>query len=115
VLVLRILAGCPTIFQSASNTFYIFNAVGLYSVDLTNTELSVEKYRFYKEISPQYWCLVDCNRDVPDVPHFLSQSRAFILQAASPRSERIDWVKKYSFLAPRYFMKNWPLGELIVG
>jgi hypothetical protein len=114
VLVLRILAGCLTIFQSTSNTFYIFNAVGLYSVDVTNIELP-EKYRFYKAISPQYWCLVDCNRDVPVVPHFLSQSRAFILQAASPRSERIDWVKKYSFLAPRYFMKNWLLDELIMG
>jgi len=29
--------------------------------------------------------------------------------------KRIDWVKKYSFLAPMYFMKNWQLDELIMG
>ena len=115
MLVLRILAGCPTIFQSRPNIFYIFNAVGLYSVDLNNFGLAVEEYRFYKAISPQYWCLVDCNSDVPDMLYFLSQSRAFILQVASPRSERIDWVKKYNFWAPMYFMKNWSLGKLIMG
>ena len=114
MLVLRILAGCPTIFHSTSNIFYIFNAVGLYRVDLTNVELFVEQYRFYKAISPQYWCLVDCNRSVPNMPPFLSQSHAFIIQATPPRSERIDWVKKYGYRAPRYFMRNWPLGELIV-
>ncbi|KIL71128.1 hypothetical protein M378DRAFT_201760 [Amanita muscaria Koide BX008] len=115
VLVLRILAGYPTIYYSSSNILYIFNADGLYRVDPTNLEFKRARAPFYKAISPQYWCLVDCNRDVVDVPFFLSRTRAFIVQTASPRSERIDWVKKYQSTSTRYFTKNWTLPELIIG
>ena len=115
MLVLQVLAGCPTILHSKSSYCYIFNAAGLYRVDLTNNEFFDEQYQLKNVISLQYWCLVDCNHDILDMPHFLSQSCTFILQAASPQSDRIDWVKKYNFLAPRYFMKNWPLDKLIMG
>ena len=114
MLVLRILAGCPTIYHTTANYYYIFNADGLYIADPTNKFF--EAYEdFYIAISPEYWCLVDCNRTVPDVPVFLARTLAFIVQAASPRSERIDWVKKYHSRARRYFMKNWSLAELIMG
>ena len=102
-----LLAECSTIFRSVPNIFYIFNKVGLYTVDLTNIGLFVENYRCYAAISPQYWCLVQPFR--LRVPPFLKELCAFILQAASPRSERIDWVKKYSYGAYRYFTRNWPL------
>jgi hypothetical protein len=68
----------------------MFNADGLYRVDLTDIGLLDEQAHFYKAISPQYWCLVNCNRSVLVVPPFLSESRAFIVQAASPRSERFN-------------------------
>ena len=97
------------------NHLSLFNADGLYRVDLTDTAFIDAQSKFFREISPQYWCLVDCNRSVPGVPYLLSQSLAFIVQAASPRSEHTDGVKKYHPGAWRYFMKNWSLAELIMG
>ena len=70
---------------------------------------------FRKAISPEYWCLVDSNREVPDVPVFLAKTRAFIVQATSPRDDRMQWAKKYEPLTIMYFMKNWSLAELIMG
>ncbi|KAF5379246.1 hypothetical protein D9615_006049 [Tricholomella constricta] len=115
VLVLRILAGCPTIFHFRSNTCYLFNAQGLYKINLADEEFIDAQHHFRKVVSPQYWCLVDSNHSVPDVPPQLSQTRAFILQVASPRFDRVDWVKKHGSTTCRYFMMNPTLPELIMG
>ena len=112
---LRILAGCPTIFHFRSNACYLFNAEGLYKIDLADEEFIDAQQHFRKVVSPQYWCLVDSNRSVLDVHPQLSQTGAFILQAASPRFDRVDWVKKYQSLGCRYFMMNPTLPELIMG
>ncbi|KAM6499004.1 hypothetical protein JOM56_006952 [Amanita muscaria] len=95
--------------------FFTYSTTGLYKVHPTNDDFVDARSHFNEAISPQYWCLVNCNHSVTDVPDFLSATRAFIVQAASPHSEHIDWVKKYSLRVPRYFMKSWTLPELIIG
>ncbi|KAF8509907.1 hypothetical protein JB92DRAFT_2943287, partial [Gautieria morchelliformis] len=58
VLVLRILAGHPTIYHSQSQICYVFNADGLYVVNLGDAGLQSGHRRFYDAISSNYWCLV---------------------------------------------------------
>jgi hypothetical protein len=115
VLILRILAGHPTIYYFQPDIFYVFNADGLYEVDLGHKGLQSERARFHNAISSEYWCLVDSNRSVLDVPPFLSYLRAFIVQSASPRKDRLEWRKKYDYYSIKYYMKHWSLSELIMG
>ncbi|KAF8524245.1 hypothetical protein JB92DRAFT_3109660 [Gautieria morchelliformis] len=115
VLVLRILAGRPTIYHSQSQICYVFNADGLYVVNLGDAGLQSERWRFYHAISSDYWCLVDCNRTVQGVPESLSCLEAFIVQSASPRIQRLEWRKKYEAVSIEYYMRPWTLSELIMG
>jgi hypothetical protein len=115
VLVLRILAGHPTIYHFQSQICYVFNADGLYEVNLGDAGLESERGWFYKAISSQYWCLVNCNNTVLDVPLFLSSLRAFLVQSASPHSNRLKWRNKYNYFPIEYYMKHWALSELIMG
>lgn len=93
-----------------------FNANGLYEVNVNLRDVGTQSdERFYNAISSNYWCLVDCNRTVLDVPPSLSELRAFIVQSASPRNDRLGWRKKYSYLSIKYYMEPWSLPELIMG
>ncbi|KIM90408.1 hypothetical protein PILCRDRAFT_1716 [Piloderma croceum F 1598] len=116
VLVLRILAGRPTIYHFGPDICYVFDADGLYEVNFGNTGLqSSGHWQFNNAISQQDWCLVDSNQTVVSVPPFLASLPIFLVQSASPRSERIEWSKKYNHVHITYCMKNWSLSELIVG
>ena len=115
MLVLRTLAGHPTIYHYESQICYVINADGLYEVNLGDVGLESEDEQFYSAISSQYWCLVDCNRTVPDVPPFLSYLRAFLVQSASPSRDRLEWRKKYDYYSIEYYLKPWSLSELIMG
>ncbi|KAF8806595.1 hypothetical protein BYT27DRAFT_7141270 [Phlegmacium glaucopus] len=118
VLFLRVLAGCPTIYHFEPGNCYVFNADGLYEVNFGDTGLGLQpsgRLHFNKAISSQYWCLVDSNRSVTSVPPFLALLGTFLIQVASPRSDPIEWRKKYDHVSITYYMKNWLLSELIMG
>ena len=62
------------------------------------------------------WLLVDSNRRLTDVPeattNICSACDGFILQAASPRRDRLDWRSKYMPIR-LFWMAPWSLEELI--
>jgi hypothetical protein len=97
VLVLRILAGQPTIYHHKPKICYVFNGDGLYEVNFRDAGIhSSGRRQFSRPISSQYWCLVYCNRAVQDVPDFLATLRAFIVQSVPPRDDRLkSWRKTY--------------------
>jgi hypothetical protein len=114
VLTLRVLAGRPTIYHYRTESCFVFNADGLYEVPFAKLGVDAE-LQFYVAISSQYWCLIDCNRLVLDVPPQLSTLRSFLLQSASPRKGQLNWQNKYNHISIRYYMKPWSLSELIAG
>ncbi|KIM89450.1 hypothetical protein PILCRDRAFT_2664 [Piloderma croceum F 1598] len=117
VLVLRILAGRPTIYHFEPEICYVFDADGLYEVNFGTIGglQSLGRWQFNKAVSPQYWCLGNSSQTVRDVPPFLASLRVFLVQSTSPHIERIEWRKKYDYVAIPYLMKNWSLSELIMG
>jgi hypothetical protein len=76
---------------------------------------SPDRAEFMARIPKSTWCLVDSNRGLITVPFFLTALGLFIVQASSPRSNRIDWTNKTSKPVMRFFMKPWDLIELLVG
>lgn len=70
-------------------------------------------------IPPGTWFLVDSSRKLTEVPVELSDLcdslGGFIIQAASPRTERVDWRKKASKVVRVFWMASWSLEELIAG
>lgn len=109
VLVLRILAGLPTILMTESDRFFIFQESGVIEVK------SKDASEFQAQISDKFWCLVDSNADLVGVPTCISDLGCFIVQAASPRATRLDWWTKARFAVDLYYMKEWSLSELIIG
>jgi hypothetical protein len=88
VLVLRVLAGRPTIYQHRPERCLVFNADGLYEVPFTKLGVDAEA-QFYVAISSQYWCMIGRNKFVTDsdVPFQLSTLRV-VRRGSLPTAER---------------------------
>ncbi|PCH39137.1 hypothetical protein WOLCODRAFT_167816 [Wolfiporia cocos MD-104 SS10] len=115
VLVLRLLAGLTTILQLNSKELYVFSDEGVFIVTIPIPTQS----HLHLHIPDGTWCLIASNQRLAGVPvdviELSSSCDGFILQAVSPRAERVDWTKKEAGRVPRYWMARWSLGELIVG
>jgi len=111
-LVLRLEAGLPTIFQSLPNRLFFFNDEG---VHILKYSLSASAMDFKAEFPPSTWCLVDSNLELNTVPGFIRNLSLFVVQASSPRPERIEWEKKEQRASLEYFLKPWTPSELIMG
>ncbi|KAM6494818.1 hypothetical protein JOM56_009441 [Amanita muscaria] len=98
LLVLRLQARLPTIFQSRDNHLCYF-----------------DDNEFKSQFDPSTWCLIDSNQHLNTVPGFIQDLKLFIVQASSPSSYRFEWTKKATGPVSRYFMKSWTLSELLVG
>jgi hypothetical protein len=112
-LVQRLQAGLPTIYQSVKRHLFFFSKDGVFKCDFTLG--SIDEYEFMTFVPKSTWCLVDSNRDLISVPVFITSLGLFIVQAASPRFHRVDWVDKAARPVMRFFMKPWELSELFVG
>ncbi|PCH42349.1 hypothetical protein WOLCODRAFT_137860, partial [Wolfiporia cocos MD-104 SS10] len=114
VLALRLLARLTTILQLDNEAVYVLNDEGVFRIDPIKKEDQLHLY-----IPDGTWCLIDSNQDLVRVPTIYPQlcfsCKGFILQAASPRAERVDWTKKVAQPVPRFWMAHWSLGELIIG
>ena len=114
VLILRLQAGLPTIYQSHPDRLYFFSKEGVFKCNCSPGHIP-NPCEFRRRIPESTWCLIDCNQDLVGVPMFIQQLRLFIVQASSLRSDHLKWTNKATSLVIRYFMKPWTLSELIVG
>ncbi len=114
LLVLRLQAQLPTIYQSRDTHLYYFADDGVYLVKLTPGFVATDfKSQFHKST----WCLIDSNQSLDTVPVFIQDLGLFIVQASesSPRPHRYAWIDKATRPVMQYFMKSWTLPELLVG
>jgi hypothetical protein len=112
LLVLRLQAQLPTIYQSRDSHFYYFADDGVYLINSKSNPIATNyKSQFHKST----WCLIDSNQSLNIVPVFIQDLNLFIVQASSPRPHRYAWIDKATRPVSRYFMKPWTLPELLVG
>ena len=112
LLVLRLQARLPTIYQSRDSYLYYFNEDGVFVTILAPGLIAT---RFQSHFHPSTWCLIDSNQSVGGVPVFIQDLNLFIVQASSPSPHSFEWVDKATSLVLRYFLKSWTLSELFVG
>lgn len=112
LLVLRLQARLPTIYQSRDSHLYYFADNGVFLIHLIPGLIAIN---FKSQFSPSTWCLIDSNQSLDTVPVFIQDLDLFIVQASSPRTHRFEWTKKATSPVRRYFMKSWTLSELLVG
>ena len=112
LLVLRLQAQLPTIYQSRDSHLYYFADDGVYLINLTPSTIATNfKSQFHKST----WCLIDSNQSLDIVPVFIQDLDLFIVQASPPHPHRYAWIDKATRPVLRYFMKPWTLPELLVG
>ncbi|OCB92061.1 hypothetical protein A7U60_g596 [Sanghuangporus baumii] len=111
VLVLRVLAGLPTIFQSENEHLCVITGEGAFRVSYPIDALPLQDY-----IPVGMWFLVDSGA-VAHVPSQLMKTSSImsglILQAASPRKDHLEWAKKMHQAVGRYWMAPWTPEEVI--
>lgn len=111
MLVLRLQAGLPTVYQSNTDFMYLFDEGGVFECSCAGAK--PEEFR--ESISESTWCLIDSNRNLPDVPTFITGLKRFIVQASSPRAARVAWRDKSIRPITQYIMKPWSLSEILAG
>ncbi|KAL5501010.1 hypothetical protein ACEPAH_9397 [Sanghuangporus vaninii] len=113
VLVLRVLAGLPTIFQSENGHLCVITGEGAFRVSYPIDAPPLQDY-----IPMGTWFLVDSG-SVANVPSQLIKTSSImsglILQAASPRKDHLGWAKKMHQAVGRYWMAHWAPEKIIQG
>ena len=107
ILVLRLLARKETIFHYDANHLVLFTSEGAYRMDTVSAGFLVH--------TPlkSSWYLLDSNRSVLSPPEEITPLLCFIVEAASPRRDRIDWTNKNNAPIDRLFMYPFTLSELL--
>ncbi|THH29214.1 hypothetical protein EUX98_g4970 [Antrodiella citrinella] len=106
ILILRLAAGLPTVLIDQADYMTLFIDGKVYSIPMAPLRII--------EFFPRHlWILFDSNHDVFTPRSRLLGSYLFLVQAASPRNERIAWRKKSSIHL--WYMKTWTLVELLLG
>ena len=115
ILVLRIKAGLPTVYQCVSSVLHFFKDDGVYEFKCAKDGNPVESFEFRSYV-PQLatWALVDSNASLVSIPTLVA-SRCFVVQASSPRPDGIAWTKKAEGAVTWHFMKPWTISELCFG
>lgn len=101
----------PVLFQTDPDRAHLFTNQGVFKImlePLEDTDLA--------DYLPDHtWCLVDLNNVLQTVGTKIARSERFIIQAASPRDERFDWVEKETIRWMHYIMKPMSLAEVLAG
>ncbi|KAF5381962.1 hypothetical protein D9615_004249 [Tricholomella constricta] len=115
LLVLRLLARQPTIFQDRPQHFLFFDGERVFSRDCEGDSFAA-LYLINSGQIPKYtWCLIDTNDALTTIPQSIHDLQLFIVQSSSPHSQRLHWLNKTQFTYMKYYMKPWTLSELILG
>ena len=104
ILHLRNLAGCETIFVQDKYYGDVFTATGVFRI----SKFQIARYK----LSTSVWVLVDSDTELTSVPEWVRRLGYFVVQAASPRPERLKWEKK-NIGVFRYILKLWSLEEAV--
>ncbi|KAF9048103.1 hypothetical protein BDZ89DRAFT_1058044 [Hymenopellis radicata] len=73
---------------------------------------NIDDTLFRSLVPEETWCLIDSNNQLTSVPVYLVDSRRFVIQAASPRIRRMEWMQKVPH-SQYFLMKPWDCSELI--
>ena len=112
LLVLRLQAQLPTIYQSRASHLYYFTDGSVYLIDLIPSLIVTD---FKSQFDKSTWCLIDSNQSLDTVPVFIQDLDLFIVQASSHGPHRYAWIDKATGPVYQYFMNPWTLPELLVG
>ncbi|KAF8650653.1 hypothetical protein AX16_005133 [Volvariella volvacea WC 439] len=122
VLILRLHAKLPTIYQVDASRLWFFSHSGVISMSSAAAGSIYQFVEYVGEdpshiwIDPFYvWGLVDSNQQLRSVSSQLSSDSLFTIQTPSPRSERMEWLKKLSTGYHIFILKLWTVAELICG
>lgn len=116
VLVLRLHARLPTIYQFGTRQILFFDDHGasLLKRDLDSDALTPFLKRNGHDGNPtRVWALVDSNQELISVDQAYYSHRIFTVQTPSPRQDRIQWTKKLNGPYQRFILAPWILSELI--
>lgn len=108
LLIMHVLSGLPTIYQTEKDKFYIFTNDGVSKVST-----HVDMHQLKQALPANTWCLLDSNTELDDGPGRFIPTKFFMIQTASAREKNLRWRSKaeHNIL---YFMRPWTLAELIV-
>ncbi|KAF9034500.1 hypothetical protein BDZ89DRAFT_515498 [Hymenopellis radicata] len=108
---LRCAAGLPTLYVAESPSSSILWKGGKpYGINM----ITINREQLRQALPTDTWCLVDSDSTHVSIPEPLVTGRRFIIQAASPGVNRMQWMKKV--MGTSYLiMRPWDCGELIAG
>jgi hypothetical protein len=112
VLIWRLQAGLPTIYQSHPSFLLFFNAEGAFT---WHHDWPLNALELRRDIPSSTWCLIDSNINLTKVPAFITSLCCFIVQAWSPQNEHFTWRDKAGAPVMTYYMKPWSLTEILSG
>jgi len=114
LLMERLALGLPTALQTERNVALLFHDGGVTKFQNLDDPIHCEGSRFPTS-SPagRIWVLVDSNQRLFEpVPIFLMRGGPFfVVEAASPCEERLDWANKV--LAELFHMETWSFTEVL--
>lgn len=101
----------PVLLQTTVDLVYLFTNDGVFQIKLP----SLQDGHLTEHLPWNTWCLIDSNMELRAVHRFVAQSKRFIIQAASPRTKRLDRVRKESTRRRHYIMKPMTVEEVLAG
>ncbi|CCL99886.1 uncharacterized protein FIBRA_01911 [Fibroporia radiculosa] len=113
ILGLRLNAKRPTIVQFQQDCIYLFAAHGVFTI----TGATLEDSRVATRLGllvPDAWCLVDSNLDMILPTRFVRNTLLTVIQAASAREKRLDWLGKGSAISCSFCISPFTFEEAII-
>ena len=110
LLIRRLVFKLPTAWQIREDCVLLFHETGVHEFKLPKSN---EIYgRLPSSGDSKIWALVDSNQSL-EVPAgvFIHGPPFFVVEAASPRSPRLQWLKKVNY--EPFYMKRWTFSEVL--
>lgn len=108
----RLALELPTALQVEKDHAILFHGRGTSRFLLHDSSFSYMRLKFPPHDSGRIWALVDSNQDLFEpAPVFRKGKPFFVVEAASPRLPRLEWVKKV--ISRSFYMKTWDLSEIL--
>jgi hypothetical protein len=115
MLILRLHAGLPTIYQSTVDRAYLFINEGVFECDCGyRGDPNFDELERCTALPASTWALIDSNQNLIKVP-LGYQNRYFVVQASLPSSVHFAWRDKVNFPVDTYIMQPWTITELLQG
>jgi len=110
LLIRRLALGLPTALQIKQGYALLFHEGGVCQfTDLANDE-TYDSLR--SPSAGRIWALVDSNQDLAKPTGVFHSGRVFfVVQAASPRPQRVQWLENVN--SQYFYMKGWSLSEVL--